>query len=444
MSIFKDCDIRGIYGAELKGEDGYRVGRALATMAPEGCFCVGGDVRLSTPAIKARLIQGLLAGGARVMDLGIIATPVMYFALNALGAQGGAMVTASHNPPQYNGIKFMLGPMPVTRAQMDQLQDIIQRSAYRDGAGTLTQKDVLGDYLAAMTRRFGAAPKPLKLVVDAGNGAMSEIAPRVLRACGYQVEELFCQADGSFPNRTPNPAEYDKLTALSAKVLETGAGLGVAFDGDGDRAVFSDEKGQIVINERILALFIRYLLRDGPSPVVYDQKSSSMVKKAILQMGGVPVPERSGHTFIKRRFLENGAKIAGEVSGHFFFGELGYDDGLFAALTLAEALLSWKTSLAQALKDVVCPPITPDLRVYCPYGEQDAVLAAVEAAFPGRPVSHMDGVRVEMEDGWLLVRKSVTAEQMTVRAEGADQGALKGILARIAAIHPRLAALSPR
>ena len=442
MSIFKDCDIRGVYAEELCDEDGYRVGRALATMAPCGRFCVGGDVRLSTPAIKGRLIQGLLAGGAQVTDLGTIATPVMYFALDHLAAAGGAMVTASHNPPQYNGIKFMLGHMPVTRTQMDQLEGIIARSAYREGAGTLVQAEVLGDYLAAMVRRFGARQKPLKVVVDAGNGAMSDIAPRVLSACGYQVAELFCQADGSFPNRTPNPAEYDKLTALSAQVLETGADLGVAFDGDGDRAVFCDEKGQIVINERILALFIRYLLRDGPTPVVYDQKSSSMVKKAILQMGGEPVPERSGHTFIKRRFLENGAAVAGEVSGHFFFGELGYDDGLFAALTLAEALLYWKTSLTHALKDVICPPITPDLRIFCPYGEQDAVLAAVERTFSGRPVSHMDGVRVELENGWLLIRKSVTAEQMTVRAEGEDPAALQDILQRIRKIHPRLAELS--
>lgn len=441
MSIFKDCDIRGIYGRELDQEDGYRVGRALATMTQGSPFCVGGDVRLSTPALKARLIQGLLDGGSRVLDLGVIATPVMYFALNRLEVAGGAMVTASHNPPQYNGVKFMLGHAPVTREQMDRMAGIVARGDYRQGQGQLVPTPMLEAYRDFLVNRFGPEPKGLKVVVDAGNGAMSAIAPQAMAACGYQVEELFCQPDGRFPNRTPNPAEYDKLTALSRRVLDTGADLGVAFDGDGDRAVFCDEKGQVIISERILVLFIRYLLRDKPTPVVYDQKSSSVVKRAILAAGGQPVPERSGHTFIKRRFLENGAAVAGEVSGHFFFGELGYDDGLFAALTLAQALGCWKASLSQVLAEVVCPPITPDLRVFCPYGEQDQVLEAVERAFRGHPVSHLDGVRVEMDRGWLLIRKSVTAEQMTVRVEGETQADLERILDGLRKVHPRLGSL---
>ncbi|MEG1604969.1 MAG: phosphomannomutase/phosphoglucomutase [Clostridia bacterium] len=441
MSIYKDCDIRGVFGRELFARDGHDVGRALAALRPGGVFRVGGDVRLSTPELKAALIEGLVEGGANVQDMGTIATPVLYWALKRPGADGGVMVTASHNPAQYNGLKFMLGNQPVTRALIDRIEALVARGAFPEGAGRLEALDVLPGYLGAMKARFGCAPRG-KVVVDAGNGAMSLIAPEALRACGYQVVELFCTPDGAFPNRAPNPAEYGELTALKALVVKERAAFGVAFDGDGDRAVFVDELGEVVVSERALVVFIRHLLSGKPAPVVYDQKSSSVVKDAIRQMGGTPVAERSGHTFIKRRFLALGAALAGEVSGHFFFGELGYDDGLFAALLMGEALSKAGTTLSQALLNVVCPPITPDLRVFCAYARQDALLGEVAQAFEGHPITRMDGVRVETADGWLLVRKSVTAEQVTVRVEGRTFEALNELLKRVAAAAPELEALS--
>jgi phosphomannomutase/phosphoglucomutase len=441
MSIFKDCDIRGIYDKELFPEDAYRVGRALARITRGGSFCVGGDVRLSTPVLKARLIRGLLEGGCAVRDLDTIATPLMYYALTYLPVKHGAMVTASHNPAQYNGIKFMLEGNPVTREQMAQLKELAQEEAAPAAQGYLVPEDILPPYLRSLQARFGSDPKGLIIVVDAGNGAMSHIAPKAFRHCGYRVTELFCEPDGTFPNRSPNPAEYSNLGALQQAVREEGAGFGVAFDGDGDRVVFCDEKGQVIKNERALALFVRQLLKDAPAPVVYDQKSSSVVQREILKMGGTPVPERSGHTFIKRRFLDLGAPLAGEVSGHFFFGELGYDDGLYAALFMGEILEALGQPLSEALRDIVCPPITPDIRIFCPYGRQKELLWAVEQGFPEGTIDKMDGVRVQLEKGWLLVRSSVTAEQITIRAEGESEEALYAILEKLRGVHPLLASL---
>lgn len=440
MSIFKDCDIRGIYPSEIDADAAHVIGRALSTLHPGARLCVGGDVRLSTPALKAAFIRGLTEGGAQVIDIGTIPTPALYYALKHVPCDGGATVTASHNPPKYNGIKFMFGDSPVTRRDIDAVRAVCERGAFAEGPGSVRTLDILPDYMAFLKHRF-AAKKPLRVVVDAGNGAMSDAAPAAFRQSGYEVVELFCDVDGSFPGRDPNPAEYAHLGAVCAKVAACGADFGVAFDGDGDRAVFIDETGCAVQNEKSLALFIRYLLKDRPTPVVYDQKSSSAVKTATLQMGGVPMPERSGHAFIKRRFLEVGAAIAGEVSGHFFFGELGYDDGLFAALMMADIIAESGRTLSQMTADIVCPPITPDLRVYCPYAEQEAWLSRIEALGreKGCGISRLDGVRLEFDGGWLLVRKSVTAEQITLRAEADTPEHLTRILEAVAGVLPETA-----
>lgn len=439
MSIFKDCDIRGIYGKELTGSDAYRIGRGLSAMLRPGAVMrVGGDVRLSTPELKEQLILGLTEGGIKVEDMGVIPTPALYYALAGGSADGGATVTASHNPPEYNGVKFMLGGEIVTRATTDRLKAIIDRGDFPAGSGSVVKLDILPAYLASLTKRFGAR-KPLHVVVDAGNGAMSRIAPQAFRSVGYRVTELFCEFDGAFPNRDPNPAEYEHLTAVCEKVVETGADFGVAFDGDGDRAVFVDNLGRPVVNEKSLVLFIRHLLKNKPTPVVYDQKSSSVIKKAVLEMDGAPIPEKSGHAFIKRRFLEVGAAVAGEVSGHFFFGELGYDDGLYAALMMAEMLCLSDRTLAELADGIVLPPISPDIRLACPYSEQDEWLARVEALKEAHPckVSKLDGVRLDFEDGWALVRKSVTAEQITLRAEAETEERLDEILALVQSVLPQ-------
>ena len=440
MSIYKDCDIRGVYPTEIDAGDARRIGRALAALHPGVRMCVGGDVRLSTPELKAAFIDGLVTGGVHVEDLGTIPTPALYFALAQGGADGGATVTASHNPPQYNGIKFMFGGVPPTRADIDAVQAAAEGGVLPEGAGRVTARDILPEYLASLERRF-RAKKPLRVVVDAGNGAMSRVAPEAFRRCGYEVVELFCEPDGAFPGRDPNPAEYAHLTAVCGKVRAARADFGVAFDGDGDRAVFIDETGAAVQNERSLSLFIRRALRDHPTPVVYDQKSSSAVKRTILAMGGTAVPERSGHAFIKKRFLELGAAMAGEVSGHFFFGELGYDDGLFAGLMMADIVARAGRPLSELAGEIALPPITPDLRVRCPYAEQQRWLDRIEEAAKLQPctISRLDGVRLEFTDGWVLARKSVTAEQLTLRAEADTEERLRELLQLIAGVLPEAA-----
>lgn len=440
MSIYKDCDIRGVYPGEIDEAAVYAVGRALATLHPAARLAVGGDVRLSTPALKAALIKGLVDSGAAVTDIGTIPTPALYWALKHMDVDGGATVTASHNPPRYNGVKFMFGDMPVDRSAMDAVRAVASSGRFLSSRGSLSQRALLPEYMEALARRFTASER-LKIVVDAGNGAMSHVAPEVFRRCGYEVLELFCEPDGRFPGRDPNPADYGQLGAVCEKVRAEGADFGVAFDGDGDRAVFIDEKGRAVINEKSLVLFIRKLLRDSPTPVVYDQKSSSAVRRAVLEMGGIPVPERSGHAFIKRRFLEVQAAVAGEVSGHFFFGDLGYDDGLFAALTMAELLCQARQPLSALTAGIVCPPITPDVRMPCPYAEQQRWLDALAALADKHPceVSRLDGVRLTFSDGWILLRKSVTAEQMTLRAEADTPERLRALLDMVKGALPEAA-----
>ena len=334
----------------------------------------------------------------------------------------------------------MIGSEPVTRKVMDALHQIVLDRSFVDAQGTLTHWDVTRDYLNSLEKRF-SAPKPLHILVDAGNGAMSRVAPEAFRRAGYRVTELFCEPDGSFPNRSPNPADYSCLGKTSEAVRACGADLGVAFDGDGDRAVFLDETGAPVQNEKSLVLFIRALLKEHPTPVVYDQKSSSVIREAVLEMGGTPLPERSGHAFIKKRFLDNGAAVAGEVSGHFFFGELGYDDGLFAALTMAELVAQSGKRLSELVSGIVCPPITPDLRIACPYAEQQSWLDRAEALARsiGAEISHLDGVRADFADGWFLMRKSVTAEQITLRAEARTRERLQELLDQVAAVLPESA-----
>ena len=439
MSIYKDCDIRGIYPSEITGSESYLIGRALATDCP-GKILAGGDVRLSTPEIKGELVRGLTESGAEVIDIGTIPTPALYFALKHSDADAGCTVTASHNPPEYNGIKFMIGRTPVTRSVIDRIKSIVESRTFAEKTGSVSEWNVTEDYLAALKKRF-QAKKKLHVLIDAGNGAMSAVAPKAFRNAGYQVSELYCEADGAFPNRSPNPADYTCLKNTGEAVRACGADFGVAFDGDGDRAVFLDEKGRPVQNEKSLVLFIRSLLKDKPTPVVYDQKSSSVIREAILEMGGEPLPERSGHAFIKKRFLENGAQVAGEVSGHFFFGELGYDDGLFAALEMADLIAASGRKLSELVENIICPPITPDIRIPRPYAQQQDMLDAVEAMANAKnaAISHLDGVRADFEDCWFLMRKSVTAEQVTLRAEAKTEEKLRALLEEIAAVLPEYA-----
>ncbi len=439
MSIYKDCDIRGVYEQEFDESTAYAIGRALGAMATGQRLAVAGDVRVSTPALKERLIEGLAQSGANVTDLGICPTPAFYFALKNAGFGGGVTVTASHNPPRYNGFKFMLGDAPVSPAMVKEVERRVREEDFGGNVspGKLEHMDILPRYEASLAEYF---PKGrLKAVLDCGNGCMSEAAPRVFEALGYEVVRLYCEYDGRFPNRDPNPAVYEHLADLQAAVLSNNADFGAAFDGDGDRVVFVDDLGRAVSSEKALVLLIKEHLIGAPGSVVYDLKSSSIVKNAVLELGGTPLMERSGHAFIKKRFLDNGSALAGEISGHLFFRRLGYDDGLYAALEIA-SLLAKKAEKLSALADAIPQTvISPDLRAFCPYNERDALLDRVRGIgrSGGFEISELDGVRVEFGgSGWLLVRKSVTEEGVTARMEARDEAAMEAIKRQLVAVAP--------
>jgi len=416
MSIYKECDIRGIYGKDLDDKTAYLIGRAVGTRLTDQSIVVGGDARTSTPALTRQLIEGLCESGAHVIDLGLIPTPLMYFAKNFLKTEGGIMVTASHNPSEYNGFKVMFGEWPVQPQELKDLERSITKKDFITKPGTLKTHSIEKNYadyvLPQVTPR-----KKLKIVVDACNGASSLLAPQLFRDAGHDVVELFCSFDGNFPNRNPNPAVYDNLAILREYVVKEGADLGVAFDGDGDRVVFVDDQGRFCESERSFVILIREYLKNTTSSVVYDGKSSSVVKNCITRMGSKPIMERSGHAFIKRTFLENSSVLAGEVSGHFFFHELEFDDGLYAALKMAAILSKQEMSMAGIMDGIEKTTITPDVRIKM---DEESILALMENLSNWEkkyPVSRLDGIRIEFPSGWILVRRSVTEPCITIRLE---------------------------
>jgi phosphomannomutase / phosphoglucomutase len=441
VSIFKDCDIRGVYGPELNADTAYRLGRATGMRLRGRETVVGGDLRVSTPILKAALLEGLIRSGAHVIDLGILPTPTLYFAKRRLGAYGGIMVTASHNAAQYNGFKLMFGDLPITPEELQEIAQQMQGGDFVEAPGACRSQEMLTDYQTFLRQAFPGL-KHHDLVVDAGNGSLSEVAPAVLRQLGQHVDALYCVPDGTFPHRDPNPAVPSHLKDLCQRVRATGAELGVAYDGDGDRVIFVDGRGQVLPADRTLVLLLRYLLQRQPGAgIVYDLKSSSVVANETLAAGGRPLMERSGHAFIKRRMLAEQAILAGEISGHYFFAELGGDDALYATLLLLRVLDDLGQTLTTAMDSVPAYPITPDLRLPCSADRARRILDEFQAAFRDLPIDTLDGVRVRFPHGWALARISVTEPLLTLRFEAHTQEDLAAIQVEVRRRAPQLDAL---
>lgn len=440
MSIYKACDIRGRYGEELRDQTAIRLGYAIAHYCGEIDILVGGDGRLSTPVLKDHLVMALSTAGCRVTDVGTVPTPALYFARRHTGIDAAVMVTASHNPPSDNGFKLTLGPEPIKPEHIEALAGLMEGNSQliTHSPQPVLHIDILPDY-ATFAQSQTSDLSGMKVIVDCANGVGGLAGHQIWQATGAQVSYLFDTPDGRFPNHAPDPSDVRNLQALCKAVEDHGADLGVAYDGDADRVVFVDSHGRPLSGDRAIVIFLRHALRAGPAPIVYDQKCSLIVPDAIRKMGGQPVVERSGHTFIKSTFLRLNAPYAGEISGHHFFGLLGGDDGIIASLYMANLVRSSGETLASIADSIHTNPITPDIRLQMDEGTSRRVLGQLTEALAGEAtLTTLDGLRADFTDGWGMARQSVTQAALTLRFEGTDQQSLDRIMRRFEHAAPEL------
>jgi len=432
-SPWKACDIRGRYPDEVSPGLLFRVGNSLGSKLPSGSrVMIAGDFRSSTPLLKEALAEGLMRAGIRVLDAGQIPTPIAYFAHRNWDSNAVLIVTASHNPSNYNGLKLMVGQTPPTPFELDCLRQLVQVGSIRQSRGQLEKINASPLYEDWILRRWATPLKSgvLKVVLDAGNGAWSEMAPGIFEALGFQVQRLFCKIDGSFPNRPPDSARPRNLSDLSFAVRKSEAQLGIAWDGDGDRVAFCDETGSVVTADEMAVLLARHLLPGhSGAKVVYDIKLSDVLRRTIQDLGGAPIVERSGHTFIKRRMIAEDCLLGCEVSGHYFLQELqGGDDGLFTSLLVSEMV--GRAGSFYRLRQTV-PPfyVTPDLRFPADSIPFHIVADRLRASYPAGQESALDGMRIETPEGHVLIRESVTEPVVTMRIEGVSKESLDRMIA---------------
>ncbi len=436
-SIFKAYDIRGIVGKELTKEGIRLIGCALGSEARargESSFYCGRDGRLSSYQFHQALISGLLSTGCDVTDLGCVPTPVTGFAALALGKGNMAMVTASHNPPNYNGVKMMLAGESLTGKEIQSLYQRTVRHDFFHGAGQCHSQDVLPDYFSAILKCI-KLNRPLRVVVDCGNGVAGKTAPTLLRKLGCQVIEIFCDIDGRFPNHHPDPSDPKNLISLIAAVISNQADLGIALDGDGDRLGIIAPDGRIIWADLQLILFAEEVLSRQPNAnIVFDVKSTHYLARRIDAAGGYPIICASGYTLIKAKMKACSAPLAGELSGHIFFSDdwYGIDDACFSAARLL-AIIAAHPAGPQALFDSLPQPCaTPELHLAMPEGDAPIFIEQLKRSnsFDDGSRITIDGLRVEFNNGWGLVRASNTTPSLVFRFEGDNEIALKQIQRR--------------
>lgn len=433
--IFKAYDIRGIVGKTLTNEAAYLIGKAIAAKAAaKGVkkIALGRDGRLSGPELMENISRGFTDSGIDVLNVGMVATPMLYFAAWQDCEGSGVMITGSHNPPDYNGFKMMLAGDTLAGEAIQKLLAAIQNDAFVNGQGSISAKDVAADYQAAITNHIKLA-RPMNIVIDAGNGVPGAYAGSLFRALGCTVTELFCEVDGHFPNHHPDPAKPENLQDVIKALQNSDAEIGLAFDGDGDRLGVVTKDGQIIYPDRQLMLYAQDVLSRNPgAKVIFDVKSTRLLAPWIKQHGGEPVMEKTGHSFIKTSMKKNGALLAGEMSGHTFFKErwFGFDDGMYTGCRLLE-ILSRSDNPSAVLNALPQSTSTPELNVKLPEGSNGhAVIAELEqtAKFEGaEQVITIDGLRVEYADGFGLMRASNTTPVLVLRFEADSQEAIERI-----------------
>ena len=432
--IFKEYDIRGIVGKSLTDEIVEVIGHAIGSEArarKQSRIAIGYDGRLSGPSFIQALARGIQKSGVDVIDVGRVATPMVYFAAFQLKTNCGVMITGSHNPPDYNGIKIVLAGETLYGAAIQRLRQRIENKQLSHGAGRYSQYNIAADYQARIVNDIDLT-RPLKVTIDCGNGIAGDFAGNLYRQLGCSVTELFCEVDGHFPNHHPDPSDPENLQDLIAVVLENGSDLGLAFDGDGDRLGVVTADGKIIYPDRQLMLFAADVLSRHPnSNIIFDVKSTGNLFPWIRQHGGNPILWKTGHSLMKAKMRETGALLAGELSGHTFFQErwYGFDDGLYAGARLLEILskVNHPSAVLNALPDSIS---TPELHIHTTEGENHQLIAQIKqtAIFDGAlEIIDIDGLRVQYSDGFGLMRASNTTPVVVLRFEANDAQGLHRI-----------------
>jgi len=447
-SIFKAYDIRGVVGRTIDEAFAEHLGRAFgseAVKAGERAVAVGRDGRLSGPGLAAALMKGLASTGLDVVDLGPVTTPMLYYVAatrSQYGCRSGIQVTGSHNPKDYNGFKMVMAGRAIYGDEIGRLKQRIEAEDYVKAKGRIGRMDVLAEYVHRIASDAKLA-RPMKIVVDSGNGIPGASSPRVLRALGCSVDEMYSQVDGNFPNHHPDPSKPENLAELIARVKATDAELGIAFDGDGDRLGLVTKDGQIIYPDRQLMLLAADVLKRNPgATIIYDVKCSQRLAPAIRAAGGVPMIYKTGHSLIKAKMAELKTPIAGEMSGHIFFGErwYGFDDATYCAARMLE-ILSRSKDPSAVLNALPTSFNTPELNVPCAEGEHHRVVAELQARVAdgrirlgGADVNTIDGLRVDWPDGFGLIRASNTTPVLVLRFEGHTPEALQRVEALMMAV----------
>ncbi|WP_027718325.1 phosphomannomutase/phosphoglucomutase [Desulfovirgula thermocuniculi] len=432
--IFRQYDIRGVAERDLTPEVVEALGRAFGTMVRErGAkeVLVGRDNRTSSLRLRDDLVRGLVAAGCRVLDLGLVVTPILYFAREHWGIDGGVMITGSHNPPEENGFKLALGAGTIHGEEIQRLRRLMEGGSFALGRGSVEEADAVSPYLKMLKEKIRLGPRPLKVAVDCGNGTAGIFAPRILEGWGCRVIPLYCEPDGTFPHHQPDPVKTANLQDLRRIVLEEGCDLGVGYDGDADRLGVVDEKGEVVWGDRLMCLFWREILPRHPgAPAIVEVKCSQALVEEIRRLGGRPVFYKTGHSLIKAKMRELGAVFTGEMSGHMFFADeyYGFDDAFYATGRLLRILSRAELTLSELMADIPRYYSTAETRIPCPDEVKFSVVARLVEAFKEEyEVVDVDGARVLFAEGWGLVRASNTQPVLVARCEGKTSEALAHI-----------------
>ncbi|MDQ3698299.1 MAG: phosphomannomutase/phosphoglucomutase [Gemmatimonadota bacterium] len=441
--IFRQYDVRGIVGHDLTGDVAYALGRGYVTYlrrratgrGPHTAVAVGRDNRPSGNALHEALVQGLTDSGVDVIDIGVVPTPLLYWALHNLEVAGGIQITGSHNPAEYNGFKLSIGTASLHGDEIQTLYEIIAAGDVVNGDGGIREEPIIERYVDDIVARVGSLSRQLRVVLDCGNGAGALVGPALLERLGARLTCLHCESDGTFPNHHPDPTVVENLQDLIAAVERERADIGIAFDGDADRIGVIDERGEIIWGDYILILYARDVLaRLGrrKQPIIFDVKCSQALPDAISRAGGTPVMWKTGHSLIKSKMKELSAPVAGEMSGHMFFSEgfYGHDDALYGAARLLRIVADSGRSVAELLADVPKFVSTPELRVNVPEERKFDIVADALCHFRSRyDVLDVDGVRVLFGDGWGLIRASNTQPVLVMRFEALTEERLRAIRA---------------